>query len=217
MGTGASFPEGVVWCLLPFTAANPPWEHPPGTHQPHQASGHHAWICGLSPLLLSGQRTRCHLHVAGKPRAICLPSAVSNRFFLPRWPLCALNWKHHGLPSSTENLLLSPSATLPPPPLLPLSQFLLFLPCTGNCEPVRESPGVFSSKRYPAVLRRAQRTAVNVTLSPCSCTCWPPRPLRFTRGSPSARRFSGGRRATMFSVHSEIKSTTFDPSNLFCG
>jgi hypothetical protein len=30
---------------------------------------------------------------------------------------------------------------------------------------VKESPGVFSSKRYPAVLRRAQRTAVNVTLS----------------------------------------------------
>lgn len=71
--------------------------------------------------------------------------------------------------------------------------FSSFLPRIGNCETVTESSRVFSSKRYPAVLRRAQRTEVNVTLSPSSCTCWPPRPLRFTGGSPSARRFSDGK------------------------
>lgn len=88
--------------------------------------------------------------------------------------------------------------------------------CTGNCEKASESPGVLDSKHNPAILRTIQRINLNATLSP-------PRlhllmishPLQFMVGSPRAPLCSGGRRATMFSVHSEIRSTMFDPSNLF--
>lgn len=223
-GEGSLLPrKSGSGCSLPFLAANPPCGGDlPMIHRTHQASDHQAYttpstqICGLS-----GQQARRPLHAAGKPRASCLPSASA--FFPPRWPLCQrlpLTGTAMASPAPQRICPFLPQPLPPPPPAPPLASLSIspfFLPCTGNCEPVRESPGVFSSKRYPAVLRRAQRATVNVTLSPCSCTCRPSRPLRFTRGSPSARRFSGGRRATMFSVHSEIKSTTFDLSNLFCG
>lgn len=57
----------------------------------------------------------------------------------------------------------------------------------------RESPGVFSSKHSAAVLRRAQRIEVNVTLSTLQLHLLLPRPLRFIGGSPGARRFSDGK------------------------
>lgn len=86
---------------------------------------------------------------------------------------------------------------------------------TGNCEKASESPGVLDSKHNPAILRTAQRINLNATLSP-------PRlhlleishRLQFMVGSRQALLCSGGSRAPVFSVHSEIRSTMFDPSNL---
>ena len=63
-------------------------------HRTHQASDRQAYttpstqICGLSPFLLLGQQARRPLRAAGKPRASCLPSAVSNPSFRPVGP-CA--------------------------------------------------------------------------------------------------------------------------------
>lgn len=177
------------------------------------------WLPGLSvslPSCYPTQRT-----TQGSP---CCRRAESN-LFPPNAVSIALD---HPVGSSAKvRLPFGTSSSLresAPFSLLPLpsslSQFLLFfffLPGTGNCETARESPGGFSSKRSPAVLRRAQRTGLNVTLSPSSAPAGRPGPS----GSPGGHRALADSpmagRATMFSVHSEIKSTTLDPSNLLCG
>ena len=176
------------------------------------------WLPGLSASLPSRSPT-CRTTRG----SLCHPQAESN-LFPPNAVSIALD---HPVGSSAKvNLSFGNSSSLQesaPFSLLPLpsslSQFLLFffLLGTGNCEKARESPGGFSSKRSPAVLRRAQRTALNVTLSPSSAPAGRPSPS----GSPGGHRALADSpmagRATMFSVHSEIKSTTLDPSNLLCG
>lgn len=143
------------------------------SHRPPQASAHQAGSpahCpGLQPVsspcsAIQGTR-RTALCVTKKWRVICFYQTLFLSLLSTLWLLSQsppLNGAAMASPFSTENL-----------PLLPVSLSIspFFLPRTGNCETVRESPGVFSSKRSPAVLRGAQSPAVNVTLSPCSCTC----------------------------------------------
>lgn len=185
------------------------------------ASAHSAgatWLPGLSASLPSRSPTRRTTW-----GSLCRPRAESN-LFPPNAVSIALTTPLAPWPKSTsrlepphlcENQPLSPSSRCPP---LSLNfSLFFFLPGTGNCETARESPRGFSSKRSPAVLRKAQRTALNVTLSPSRAPASRPSPS----GSPGGHRALAdspmARRATMFSVHSEIKSTTLDPSNLLCG
>ena len=169
----------------------------------------------LSPPAPQPVGPRGALCVAHKRRAICFHQTL---FLSPLTTPLAPQPKstsHLEPPHLCKNQPLSPSSRCPPP-FLNFS-FFFFLLGTGNCEKARESPGGFSSKRSPAVLRRAQRTALNVTLSPSSAPAGRSGPS----GSPGGHRALADSpmagRATMFSVHSEIKSTTLDPSNLLCG
>lgn len=171
----------------------------------------------LSPPVTQPRGPRRALRVAGERRAICFHQML---FLLPlTTPLAPLPKSGFRLepPHLCENQPLSPSSRCLPLSLNFSFFFFFFLPGTGNCETARESPGGFSSKRSPAVLRRAQRTGLNVTLSPSSAPAGRPGPS----GSPGGHRALADSpmagRATMFSVHSEIKSTTLDPSNLLCG
>lgn len=171
----------------------------------------------LSPPAPQPVGPRRALCVARKRRAICFHQTL---FLSPlTTPIGSSAKVNLSFGTSSSLQESAPFSLLPLPSSL--SQFLLFffffLLGTGNCETARESPGGFSSKRSPAVLRRAQRTALNVTLSPSSAPAGRPGPS----GSPGGHRALADSpmagRATMFSVHSEIKSTTLDPSNLLCG
>lgn len=196
--------------VLQVAPGNPSQERPPGSRYPAKGpkATRFAWPLPASRCHpLPGPRNLSLLPTVqprGPGQALCVTREWKAMCFhqtlllsplstpLAPGPESAFCWTRHH--RSLARLLPRPLSHPTPPPAARLSlNFSFFLPRTGNCETVRESPGGFGSKRSSAVLRRAQRAAVNVTLSPSSCTCRLPRPLRFTGGSPGARGFSDGR------------------------
>lgn len=160
----------------------------------------------------------------GPRRALCVVSASGEQFVSTKrcfYRLTTPIGSSAKVNSSVWNLLicknqpLSPSSRCP----LPFSIFLFFFfffAGPGNCETMRESPGGFSSKRSSSS-QKGTKNRAECHIESLQRTCRPPRPLRFTGGHRALADSPMAGRATMFSVHSEIKSTTLDPSNLLCG
>lgn len=143
---------------------------------------------------------------------------------LPLVPMLtsAFHRNHHGRLHSTEEfkpfpLMPSSSSSSSFSLLFSLNFSFFFLPHTGNCEPEGKPWSIrfqtLSSSSQKGTKDRGECHIEQAPAAPAGC----PGPSGSSEGHQALADSRMARSATVFSVHSEIKSTTFDPSNLFCG